>query len=66
MISLVKDSFELNGEFLNVASAPYWTSTTDSQDNSKAWYLNISGGLSDTTAKTDTLHIRCVRGGISE
>ncbi|WP_303851626.1 putative Ig domain-containing protein [Seleniivibrio woodruffii] len=66
MMSILEVSFELSSEFVNVASAPYWTSTTDAGDSSKAWYLNASDGTSATTAKTDNLNIRCVRGGFSE
>ena len=40
----------------------YWTSTTNIQNTSQAWYVGFDIGYSDTWSKLDTYYVRCVSG----
>ena len=41
----------------------YWTSTTYAFDTTNAWRVGFTMGGVSQIAKTDTLYVRCVRGG---
>jgi hypothetical protein len=50
--------------FTNVQTASnYWSSTTLSFNSSHAWYINLNYGFVNTSNKTDTIFVWCVRDG---
>ena len=42
---------------------PYWSSTSGASGPYDAWYVDFNGGFDGWNTKTDTLYVRCVRGG---
>jgi len=50
--------------FSNVQQAFYWSATTDANDTSRAWFVNLYTGLVfNDGVKTVPGHVWCVRGG---
>ena len=52
-------------EFPATPSAGYWSSSTAPHDTTRAWEINFGNGRTVARAKTSSLHVRCVRGGVS-
>jgi hypothetical protein len=52
--------------FPGTASIPYWSATPDRNSPQRAWYVSFLNGLIDTTLRTDSYGVRCVRGGGSQ
>ena len=50
--------------FPNTQSYFYWSSTTDVDSTSNAWYVIFGGGNVGTTSKGNSRSVRCVRGGV--
>ena len=51
----------MSPEFLNTSSAQYWSSTTNDNNSSKAWYAYFGCGCNDIQDKTIEYNVRCVR-----
>ncbi|MGK5092442.1 DUF1566 domain-containing protein [Deltaproteobacteria bacterium TL4] len=49
--------------FPNTESSYYWSSTADANLTSYAWYVYFYNGYVDSSNKTNTYYVRCVRGG---
>ena len=49
--------------FTNTASDGYWSSTTESNQTAKAWFVNFDDGLVSHEDKTSTMRVLCVRSG---
>ena len=43
-------------------SSDFWSSSTDQSDTDYAWYVDFDDGYVGLVSKTDTSHVRCVRG----
>jgi len=53
----------ISQEFQNYISSNYWSSSTFDPDTDIAWYVHFGYGKDDGDYKTNSLHVRCVRGG---
>jgi hypothetical protein len=51
--------------FTNVQSGPYWSASTNAVNPANAWLVDFGNGGVTTTAKTETLLVWCVRGGMN-
>lgn len=49
--------------FSNVQAAFYWTSSSNAQSPSSAWFVDIETGIGSTDVKSSTNHVWPVRGG---
>lgn len=49
--------------FTGATATRYWSSTSVSNDATKAWYLDSDYGIVSYDPKTALWHVRCVRGG---
>ena len=49
--------------FQKVTSDSYWSSTSLAYRTDGAWYVYFWSGSSDSSLKSDTYYVRCVRGG---
>lgn len=49
--------------FTNVQSAFYWSSTTNVDDTSDAWYVGFYNGFMGSHVKSFSSYVWCVRGG---
>ncbi len=59
--SINKDVFQNTSSYYYWS---YWSSTTNADDTSRAWYVNFSGGRSYYyDGKTANNYVRCVRSG---
>ena len=55
----------INGEFDNVISLDYWSSTTTIEETARAWGIEFEKGRSNYYVRlsSDSNYVRCVRGG---
>jgi len=51
--------------FPNAQSGKYWSSTSEANQSSRAWYVDFTYGLVSYEDKLSRLPIRCVRGGLA-
>lgn len=56
-----KSNPAISSKFQNVKSEPYWSSTTNMQDESQAWIVNFNDGSNERIDKTQTHYVRCFR-----
>lgn len=49
--------------FLGAQPARYWSSTSLNNQSASAWWVNFQYGLISYDSKTNSLYVRCVRGG---
>ena len=47
--------------FLNINTAYYWSSTSDTLNNDHAWIIGFSNGRSGSITKDSGYYVRCVR-----
>ena len=52
--------------FPATTSSPYWSATPERNAPLRAWYVSFVNGLIETTIRTDSYGVRCVRGGGSQ
>ncbi|MCD4718610.1 MAG: DUF1566 domain-containing protein, partial [Desulfobacula sp.] len=48
-------------KFSNTSAGGYWSSTTNTTDPSRAWYVNFQNGVVSYNSKTGTYYVRPVR-----
>ncbi len=58
-----KHSPALSEDFKNIFLYSYWSSTTNVNHTSSAWNVGFVAGYSNGFNKTQSLYVRCVRGG---
>lgn len=46
-----------------ITSSNYWSSTTNANNTSNAWNVNFNNGNTNNNNKSNSKHVRCVRGG---
>ena len=52
------------GNFTNVSSGNYWSSTTVAGDSNYAWFVDFyGGGMENGYNKSNSYYVRCVRAG---
>jgi hypothetical protein len=51
--------------FANVQPGPYWSASTNAVNPANAWFVLFDGGTVTSAAKTETLLVWCVRGGMN-
>jgi len=51
--------------FSNAGANRYWSSTTEINQNSKAWFVDFKFGLTSYEEKLERLFVRCVRTGLN-
>ncbi len=51
----------INPVFENIITAFYWTSTTDAEDNNKAWHIFFNNATDNVHTKDIRNFVRCVR-----
>jgi len=49
--------------FENIASSPYWSSTSYAGYSYLAWYVHFGSGYQDYDHKVSPIYVRCVRAG---
>lgn len=54
------------GAFPGTAANAYWSATAERNAPARAWYVSFNNGVIDTTTRTDSYGVRCVRGGGSQ
>lgn len=52
--------------FPGTASAAFWSATTERDAPTRAWYVSFQSGVIETTNRSDSYAVRCVRGGGSQ
>ena len=50
--------------FPEISNSRYWTSTTEGNHLTRAWFLEYGPGITSYNEKTGELLVRCVRGGL--
>jgi hypothetical protein len=66
LISIVDYSVynpSLDSTFENNTSSNYWSSTSYASNSDNAWIMVMSNGYTHYNLKTNSLYVRCVRGG---
>ena len=59
-----KDSPTINATYFSATQTDYyWTSTTYALDPLSAWYVDFGYSIVSYLVKTESLYLRCVRGG---
>ncbi len=53
------------GAFPSTESSQYWSSMSNAQNTSKAWFVNFKSGFTDNRSNTNSYYVRCVRGQVS-
>lgn len=64
LMSLIDDSKNtptINEVFQNTTVSFYWSSTTDSSNNTNAWNIYFANGYQYSNLKSNNYYVRCVR-----
>lgn len=51
--------------FPSDSGARFWTASTDASEPAEAWRVDFGQGTTNTSARSSTLHARCVRGVVT-
>ena len=54
------DNIGIREYFPTYVAGRYWTSTPDSRDSTKHWFIDLSTGLNGTAARTNSYNVRLV------
>jgi len=66
LVNTKKSDPAIKGNFKNIISSYYWSSSSVVSYSSYAWYVSFLYGNSDYDGKTSSYYVRCARAGQSD